>query len=192
MQPGAMLFSHLLNRKSFVTELGELDKFFLNSLQSFLPLAVSDVSFCPLLASKSILFVQLLNVSDFRPKTCNLSPKNLKMIHSGKDNPFCQLGALEGKLGSAPITFATRPQCSVPSPHGTYNQVVGRYTTQRIKGGTQFTCVRCPYRVRTLDFDLKDGNLRTQAARALNQHATQVHNQPMIISEPNVQFVWRS
>ena len=57
----------------------------------------------------------------------------------------------------------------------------------------QFTCVRCPYSVRTLDFDPKDGNLRTQAAHALNQHATHVHNQPMIISDPNVQqFIWRS
>ena len=41
-QPGVMLFPHLLNRKSFVTEMGELDKFFLNLLQSFLPVAVSE------------------------------------------------------------------------------------------------------------------------------------------------------
>ena len=81
----------------------------------------------------------------------------------------------------------------MPSPLGTYNQIVGHYTTQRIKGGTQFTCVRCPYSVRTLDFDLRDGNLRTQSAHALNQHATQVHQQPMIISDANVQrFIWRS
>lgn len=69
---------------------------------------------------------------------------------------------------------------------------MGHYTTQRIKGGTQFTCIRCPYSVRTLDFELKDGNLRTQAARAVNQHATQVHNQPMIFPEPTVQLIWRS
>jgi hypothetical protein len=81
-----MLFPHLLNRKSFVTELGELDKFFLNLLQSFLPEAVSDFGFSSLLASKSILFVQLLNLSDFRPKTSNLFPKNFKMIHSCQDN----------------------------------------------------------------------------------------------------------
>jgi len=86
MQPGAMLFPHLLNRKSFVTELGELDEFFLNLLQSFLPLAVSDLGIRSLLASKSILFVQFLNVSDFRPKTRNLFPKNFKMVHSCQDN----------------------------------------------------------------------------------------------------------
>ncbi|HTS04454.1 MAG TPA: hypothetical protein VMP68_02655 [Candidatus Eisenbacteria bacterium] len=77
-----MLFPHLLNRKSFVTESGELDKFFLNRLQSFLPLAVSDVAFCSLLASKPILFIQALNVGDFRPKTSYLFPQNFKMIHS--------------------------------------------------------------------------------------------------------------
>lgn len=70
---------------------------------------------------------------------------------------------------------------------------MGHYTTQRIKGGTQFTCVRCPYNVRTLDFDLQDGNLRRQAAQALNQHATQAHNRPMIVSDSNVQkLIWRS
>ena len=57
MQPGAMPFPHLLNRKRFVTELGELDKLFLNLLQTFLPVAVSNVGFCSLRASKSILFV---------------------------------------------------------------------------------------------------------------------------------------
>jgi hypothetical protein len=83
-----MLFPHLLDRKSFVTELGELDKFFLNRLQSFLPLAVSDVGSCSLLASKPILFIQALNVGDFRPKTRYLFPKNFKMIHSGQDNSW--------------------------------------------------------------------------------------------------------
>jgi hypothetical protein len=70
---------------------------------------------------------------------------------------------------------------------------VRQYTTERIKGGIQFICVHCPHSVRTLDFDLKDGNLRTQAAHALNQHATQVHNQPMTISDPDVQQrIWRT
>ena len=102
MQPGAMLFPHLLNRKSFVTELPELDKFFLNLLQSFLPVAVSDVGFCSLLASKSILFVQLLNVSNFRPKTSNLSPKNFKMIHSVRITHLVRWGRRRASW-SAPI-----------------------------------------------------------------------------------------
>jgi hypothetical protein len=86
-----MLFPHLLNRNSFVTESGELDKFFLNRLQSFLPLAVSDVGFCPLLASKPILFIQALNVGDFRPKTSYLFPQNFKMIHSSQDNSWPEI-----------------------------------------------------------------------------------------------------
>ena len=87
-----MLFPHLLNRKSFVTELGELDKFFLNLLESFLPVAVRGVGFSSLLASKPILFIQVLNVSDFRPKTRNLFPKNFKMIHGGQDNASVSWG----------------------------------------------------------------------------------------------------
>ena len=83
-----MLFSHLLNGKRFATKLGELDKFFLNRLQSFLPLAVSDVGSCSVLASKPILFIQGLHVGDFRPKTRYLFPKNFKMIHSGQDNSW--------------------------------------------------------------------------------------------------------
>lgn len=79
------------------------------------------------------------------------------------------------------------------SPSLTYNKAVRNYTTQRIKGGLQFTCVLCPHSIRTTDLDLRDGNLRTQAATALNQHATQVHNQPTIISSPDVQRrIWRS
>ena len=74
-----------------------------------------------------------------------------------------------------------------------YNRSVRNYTTARLKGGMQFTCVRCPHSVRTLDFNVKDGNLRTQAATALNQHAVEAHNEPMIISSPNVQQrIWRS
>jgi hypothetical protein len=80
-----------------------------------------------------------------------------------------------------------------PFPAEVYNQTVKQYTTRRIKGGLQFTCVRCDHNVSTLDYNVKDGNLRTQAASALNQHAAQVHNQPMIISAPDVQQrIWRS
>ena len=86
-----MLFPHLLNRKSFVTELGESDKFFLNRLQSFLPLAVSDVGFCSLLTSKPILFIQTLNVGDFRAKTRYLFAKNFKMIHINQDNSWREI-----------------------------------------------------------------------------------------------------
>lgn len=81
-----MPFPHLLNRKSFSSEFGELHEFLLNLQQSFLPLAVGNVGLCFVLDSKSIAFVQRLNVRDLRPKRTNLFPKSLKMIHSVEDN----------------------------------------------------------------------------------------------------------
>jgi len=80
-----MLFPHPLNRKSFATEFGELDKFCLYLFQSFLPVAVSDFGFRSLLASKPMPIIQLLNVCDFRPKTRNLFLKSFKMVHSDQD-----------------------------------------------------------------------------------------------------------
>jgi hypothetical protein len=56
------------------------------------------------------------------------------------------------------------------------------YTIARIKGGMKFTCSHCHHHVSTLDFDPRDGNLRTQAATAINQHATKVHHEPVMFS----------
>src|SRR5215469_7474843 len=113
MQPGAMLFLHLLNRKSPATELGELDKFFLNLLQSFLPVAVRDVGFCSLLASKPILFIQLLNVSDFRPKTRYLFPKNFKMTHSVR---IMHLSGERWRPREGRLALHSSPDHSAPFP----------------------------------------------------------------------------
>ena len=56
----------------------------------------------------------------------------------------------------------------------------------------QFTCVRCEHSVTTLQFDVKDGKLRTQAATALNQHATKVHHEPVMFSSLDAQQrIWR-
>jgi len=74
-----------------------------------------------------------------------------------------------------------------------YNQMVADYTTKRIKGGIQFKCTRCEYSVSTLDFDARDGNLRTQGATALNRHATEVHRQPTMFSSLDPQrHIWRA
>jgi hypothetical protein len=57
----------------------------------------------------------------------------------------------------------------------------------------QFTCVRCQHSVTTLDFDVRDGNLRTQSATALNMHATNVHHEPVTVSSLDVQQrIWRT
>jgi hypothetical protein len=57
----------------------------------------------------------------------------------------------------------------------------------------RFLCARCPHSVTTLDFELRNGNLRTQAATALNQHATQVHHEPVTVTSLDVQQrIWRT
>ncbi len=67
------------------------------------------------------------------------------------------------------------------------------YTIERVKGGLKFTCTRCKHHVSTLDFNLSGGNLRTQAASTINQHASTVHNEPLIVSAPDIQQrIWRS
>lgn len=52
------------------------------------------------------------------------------------------------------------------------------YRIERIKNGMKFTCTHCAHSVSTLDFDAKIGNLRTQAATAINHHAAQAHTDP--------------
>lgn len=57
----------------------------------------------------------------------------------------------------------------------------------------QFSCAHCHHSVTTLDFDVRDGNLRTQAATALNQHAAKVHHEPVMVSSLDVQQrIWRT
>jgi hypothetical protein len=64
---------------------------------------------------------------------------------------------------------------------------VKSYKIQRIKGGMKFNCTHCTHSVSTLDFDAKAGNLRTQAATAMNDHASSAHHAPMIVSSSDSQ-----
>jgi hypothetical protein len=68
---------------------------------------------------------------------------------------------------------------------------VKAYRIQRIKSGMKFTCTHCDHSVSTLDFDAKAGNLRTQAATAINDHASKVHATPVIVSSDGQQRSWR-
>jgi hypothetical protein len=59
---------------------------------------------------------------------------------------------------------------------------VKSYRIQIVRGGgIKFTCTHCPFSVNTLDFDAKAGHVRTQAATAINAHATQAHRGLTII-----------
>ena len=55
----------------------------------------------------------------------------------------------------------------------------------------KFTCTHCDHSVSTLDFDAKVGNLRTQAATAINDHVTKSHAAPVIVSSDGQQRSWR-
>jgi hypothetical protein len=92
------------------------------------------------------------------------------------------------------ITFAAHPSCLFICPQKTTLEIVKRlYTIGRIKGGMKFTCSHCAHHVTTLDFDPRDGNLRTQAATAINQHATNVHHEPVMFSSLDAQqHTWRA
>ena len=69
---------------------------------------------------------------------------------------------------------------------------VKAYRIERIKSGMKFTCKQCAHSVSTLDFDAKAGNLRTQAATAINAHATTAHQAPMVVSPSDSQLrTWR-
>ena len=50
------------------------------------------------------------------------------------------------------------------------------YTTKPVNGGTTFKCTFCEHRVTTLDFKSMNGNRRTQAAAAINQHVALLHS----------------
>ena len=76
-----MIFSDLCDGQGFVAKASELDKLFLNLLQPFLPLDMSDLRFRPVLASKAISIIQRLNVRNLRPKTRDLFPKDCNVIH---------------------------------------------------------------------------------------------------------------
>ena len=64
-------------------------------------------------------------------------------------------------------------------------RIARRYTTKRIEGGIAFKCEQCEYRATALDFQSKDGNVRTQAATAVNEHAVLAHHEPMLVSWAN-------
>ncbi|HUK23735.1 MAG TPA: hypothetical protein VLV49_04080 [Terriglobales bacterium] len=44
-----------------------------------------------------------------------------------------------------------------------------------MNGGIAFKCIACKHTVNTLEFDSVNGNLRTQAAAAMNQHVVDLH-----------------
>ena len=82
MQPGTMLFFHLLDRANSTAQVSELDEFLLDGLKSLMPLAVSDLSLGFIAAFPPVLLVQLLKFRDLRPEKRDLVAKHFQMIHA--------------------------------------------------------------------------------------------------------------
>jgi hypothetical protein len=68
-----------------------------------------------------------------------------------------------------------RSFCANPDRQKDYNEDVRYYTTKPLNGGTTFKCTFCEHTVTTLDFNITNGNRRTQAAAMINQHAASLH-----------------
>jgi hypothetical protein len=49
-----------------------------------------------------------------------------------------------------------------------------------MNGGTTFKCTFCEHSVTTLDFNITNGNRRTQAAAMINQHAASLHVRTLV------------
>ncbi len=55
----------------------------------------------------------------------------------------------------------------------------------------KFSCTHCSHTVSTADFDAKAGNVRTQAATAINDHAAKAHHEPLVVSTSESPRIWR-
>ena len=63
-------------------------------------------------------------------------------------------------------------------------KAVRYYSIKTIKDCVTFTCDVCPFFVTVLDFDSLNGSRRTQAARAVNEHAAAQHHRTLAMPSP--------
>jgi len=76
MQTGAVLCFPLFHRENSSAKVSELGEFLLDCLKSFMPLAVSDLSFCFVVALTPILIVQSLKLCDLGAEAPNFFTKD--------------------------------------------------------------------------------------------------------------------
>ena len=67
-------------------------------------------------------------------------------------------------------------------------EAVRHYTIKRTIGSTTFKCLFCKHSVTAQQFSSENGSRRTQAARALNDHAAAEHGRPIPMSTRNAQM----
>jgi hypothetical protein len=76
MQARAVLFPHLFCRNNFATKVGKSHEFMLDSLQSFIPPTVTDLSICWFPSVTPKLLICLLDVGDLISETPDFVAKN--------------------------------------------------------------------------------------------------------------------
>jgi len=76
MQTGAMLCFPLFHRENSSAKVRELGEFLLDCLKSFMPLAVSHLSFCFVVALTPILLVQSSKLCDLGAEAPNFFTKD--------------------------------------------------------------------------------------------------------------------
>ena len=79
MQPGAVIFPHLFDGQSFVAPVRGLDKLFLNLLQPFLSLDMSDLRLCSVLAPKAMPIISMLECPQSPTEEAQSFPEGLRM-----------------------------------------------------------------------------------------------------------------
>ena len=57
-----------------------------------------------------------------------------------------------------------------------------------MNGFATFKCLLCKHSVTTREFSNQNGSRRTQAARAMNEHATAAHGRPTPVSPHDAQM----
>ena len=76
MQTGEVLSFPLFHRENSSAKVSELAEFLLDGLEPFMPLAVSDLSLCFVVALTPIPIVQFLKVCDLGAETPDFFTKN--------------------------------------------------------------------------------------------------------------------
>src|ERR1700722_460285 len=86
--------------------------------------------------------------------------------------PLGRRGAKAHGLTQPPALVTLVPSHSQISD---YTEPVRHYTIKMTLSVATFTCKRCEHSVTTSQFSSQNGSLRSQAAKAINEHATAVH-----------------
>jgi len=68
-------------------------------------------------------------------------------------------------------------------------EAVRHYTIKMMSGFAKFNCLVCKHSVTTREFSSQNGSCRTQAAKAMNEHAAAEHGRPSPIS-PRAAQTW--